>query len=460
MSEAAEKIPVDVSSQPEPKPFEEIPGHPGWPVIGNTIPMLTKPVEFCNKWYEKYGPVSRTKLVNHDLVFLLGPEMNRFALLDQEGVISSKEGMSYFMEPFFKEGLVLKDGEEHQLHRGIMQGAFRKDKLRDYVDIMNPIIEQNMQTWLADGVDSAEVKFFDVFKQNALDIACAVFMGTEVDGKEGKKLIQAFQDTVAASVAIIRAPIPGTIYNRGIKARKLLEDYFYAHIEEKRKNPGKDLFSELCISESDEGDVFTDDDVVNHMIFLMMAAHDTTTFTTTRMVYHMAKHPEWQDKVREESRAIGKKFSAFDDHPQQPLVELIMKEALRMMAPVPGLPRKVIKDCVIGGYRVPAGTQVQVDMRHTHYMEDYWDEPMKFDPMRYADGGHENKNHRYAWLPFGGGVHKCIGRHFGLHQIKAALHQLVLNYEWSVLDDYEMPVSFPGLPVPKDHFPMTLTRLS
>ena len=444
------------------RPFEEIPGDPGWPILGNTIPMMMTPVTFLEKWYEKYGPISRTRSVGVDILLLLGPELNRLILLDPHEAISSRQGLSFYMDPFFKDGLVLLDFDEHKLHRGIMMSAFRKERLAAYLGLMNPVIDAHTDRWMQTRggrpMDRRTFYFFPNFKHMALQIATRVFMGHALDA-DGDKLIQAFQDVVAASVALVRKPIPGTAYYRGVKAREMLEDYFYSHIPEKRRNPGDDLFSQLCIAEDDDGNTFTDEQIVNHMIFLMMAAHDTTTMTTTRVVYHLAKHLDWQEKVRQECRALGTEYLTPAHVMDLPNLELVIKEALRLCAPVPGLPRRTIKDLNIGGYFVPAGTQVQVDMRHTHYMDEFWDDPHEFRPERYAEGGIENKAHRYAWLPFGGGAHKCIGRHFGLYQIRAVVHQLTQKYRWHVRPGYKMPLKNPGLPMPADGFPVTFERI-
>lgn len=449
---------------PEVKPFSAIPGELGLPFLGKTIPLMTRPVEWLDKWYKKYGPISRTNTAGQNVLLLLGPDMNQLVLLDRDKVFSSREGMKLYMVPFFTDGLVLWDFDEHQLHRGIMREAFRRERLAEYINAMNPHIERLLEKWLQTRggrrMDRRTVYFFWRFKKLALDIASDVFMGSKVDSQQGRELIGQFQDIVAASVAFVRYPIPGNAYWRGLRSRKALENYFYAHIGEKRANPGPDLFSQLCVAQDEAGNTFTDEQVVNHMIFLMMAAHDTTTITTTRLVYHLAKHPEWQEKLRAESRALGKPWVSAEDLPNLRGIEMCMKESLRLLAPVPGLPRKTNRDYVIGGYFVPKGTVVQVDLRYTHYMEEYWPEPYKFDPTRFADGGQENKLHKYAWVPFGGGAHKCIGRHFADHQVKAFMHQMLLKYRWSVRDSYQMPIKYAGLPMPGDGgFPLRLERL-
>jgi cytochrome P450 len=87
--------------------------------------------------------------------------------------------------------------------------------------------------------------------------------------------------------------------------RKVLEDHFIERVKARRAANGSDLLTVLCQTEDDEGNSFTDDDIVNDMIFLMMAAHDTSTSTTTTMAYHLAAHPEWQDRARDESARLG-----------------------------------------------------------------------------------------------------------------------------------------------------------
>ena len=86
-------------------------------------------------------------------------------------------------------------------------------------------------------------------------------------------------------------------------------DYFSRMIPARRAGRRADMFSRLCRAESEEGARFTDADIIDHMIFLMMAAHDTTTSTLTSITYELARHRDWQERLREESRALGKDAS-------------------------------------------------------------------------------------------------------------------------------------------------------
>jgi cytochrome P450 len=136
-----------------------------------------------------------------------------------------------------------------------------------------------------------------------------------------------------------------------------------------------------------------------------------------------------------------------------------MKECLRLVAPVPGLPRETVKDTSVLGYHVPAGTMVTISPNVNHHIADYWPDPDRFDPERFSADRREDKIHQYAWEPFGGGVHKCIGLHFGGMEVKSVMHQVLLRYRWTVPAEYEWPLDMSTLPVPKDGLPVQLERI-
>ena len=214
----------------------------------------------------------------------------------------------------------------------------------------------------------------------------------------------------------------------------------------------------LCHAQSEDGHTFSDEDVVNHMIFVLMAAHDTSTITLTTMAYYMAKHPEWQAAAREQSRELPPEIS-YDTLDRFTVLDAIMKESLRLNAPVPGLPRRAVQDTEICGHFIPKGTYVSAIGMVSHHDPALWTDPERFDPDRFSPERAEDRVHRFAWMPFGGGVHKCIGLYFGQMEIKTIMHNLLLRYEWSVPDDYVWKLDNSTLPVPKDHLPVRMRPL-
>ncbi len=136
-----------------------------------------------------------------------------------------------------------------------------------------------------------------------------------------------------------------------------------------------------------------------------------------------------------------------------------MKESLRLNAPVPGLPRRAVQDTEICGHFIPKGTYVSAIGMVSHHDPALWTDPERFDPDRFSPERAEDRVHRFAWMPFGGGVHKCIGLYFGQMEIKTIMHNLLLRYEWSVPEDYVWKLDNSTLPIPKDHLPVRMRPL-
>ena len=210
---------------------------------------------------------------------------------------------------------------------------------------------------------------------------------------------------------------------------------------------------------SEEGHTFSDEDVVNHMIFLLMAAYDTSTITMTTMAYYSAQHTEWQGRARAQSRSLPAQID-YEDLSQFTVLDSIMKEALRPNAPVPGLSREAVVDTDIDGYFVPKGTRIAVMAMANHYNGELWTHPERFDPDRFSPERAEDKAHRFAWMPFGGGAHKCIGLNFAHIEIKLIMHNLLLTHEWTVPNGYRWKLDYTTLPVPKDGLPVRLRKIS
>jgi cytochrome P450 len=137
---------------------------------------------------------------------------------------------------------------------------------------------------------------------------------------------------------------------------------------------------------------------------------------------------------------------------------MVVRESMRLVAPVHVVSRKTVKDTAVLGHHIPAGTVVGVSPWIGHLLAGYWTDPFAFDPQRFSPQRREDRSHRYAWLPFGGGVHKCIGMVFGLNEIKTIVRSLVQRFEWTVPEGYRTPWDPVALPVPADGLPVHLTR--
>lgn len=459
---ALEAIPSPWMKPPAPAPagsaLKSIPGSPGVPLIGDTLVYFTDTINWTLRQYHRFGPVSWHNLGGKQVVTLLGPEAFAVVQQNKDRAFSHELGWTGFAGKFFARGVLFMDFEEHMHHRRIMQRAFGRKELLAYLDGMNPTIGQTLDTWRAG--DSFRIS--TAIKQLALNISARTFMGEEL-GPEADRMNQAFNDMLVATAAPVRVRLPGAKYRLpgtqwavGLNGRAYLEDQLRQRIPSKRAGTDTDLISVLCRARTEDGETFTDQDVINHMIFLLFAANDTTSSALTTILYQLAKHPEWQQRCREESLCLSADFASYDELEALTSLDLVFKEALRMVPPVRTMIRATLQDTEVLGYHLPKGTLVGLVPQLTHHLPELWPQPEQFDPERFAEPRREDKAHKNSWVPFGSGVHKCIGLYFADMEVKATMHQLLRRFVWSVDPDYEIQYAVKALPVARDGLPVRL----
>jgi cytochrome P450 len=435
-------------------------GDAGLPVIGHMIEFFRGGPEYLMHLYNTHGPLYYADSPALPAVTALGPDAAQ-AIYSNRNKDYSQQGWIPAIGPFFKRGLMLMDFEEHMFHRRIMQEAFVRTRLVGYTEQVDSVVTKVIaQDWVA---NDARFLLYPAMKQMTLDIASMVFMGHEpgTDHELVTKVNSAFTTTVRAGNAVIRTSVPPFTWWRGLRARKLLEEYFAARVQEqRRKDGGSDLLSVLCQTEDEDGNRFSDDDIVSHMIFLMMAAHDTSTSTSTSMIYHLAANPEWQDRCRDESDRLGDGPLDIESLEKLETLDLVMNEAMRMTTPVQWAMRQAVRDTELLGHYIPKGTNVIAYPGLNHRLPEIWTDPEKFDPARFAEPRNEHKRHRYAFTPFGGGAHKCIGMVFGQLEVKTILHRLLRKYRLELPHPgYKASWDYGGMPVPMDGMPIMLRPL-
>src|SRR5262245_30704904 len=441
-----------------------LPGEDGWPIVGNTFAALRDPVGHVALMHRKHGPVYRDRVFGVRTVALLGPEANELILFDRDKNFSSADGWGFLLDRLFPRGLMLMDFEEHRLHRKALGVAFKPSPMKAYLGALNSAISRRVAEWHLAGSGqggAAELLFYPAIKQLTLDLAATSFLGIEL-GQQANAINRAFVDMVAASIGVVRSPVPGTQMWRGVKGRQLIVTFFKQEIPTRRSGQGTDLFSELCRARKEDGSLLSDQEIADHMSFLMMAAHDTLTSSLTTLVFLLGKHPEWQDKLRAEMRALGLPPGAplpYERLGELALLEMAFKEAMRIIPPVVSVPRAAVRDFRFKGYEIPAGTHVAINTIFTHRMPELWPEPLKFDPLRFKDEA-VRARHKYAWVPFGGGAHMCLGLHFAYMQAKSFFYNLLMTSKLTLPADYAPRWQMWPIPKPRDGLPIGIERIN
>jgi cytochrome P450 len=450
---------ITLADPPPGSDLKQVIGDKGLPVIGHLIELFRGGPDYLVHMYRKRGPVQYSYSPALQAVAALGPDAAQ-AVYSNRNKDFSQQGWVPVIGPFFHRGLMLLDFEEHMFHRRIMQEAFVRTRLAGYTEQVDSVVSQVIANdWVA---NDARFLLYPAMKELTLDIASMVFMGHDPgsDHELVTRVNKAFTTTTRAGNAVIRTGVPPFTWWRGLQARKLLEDYFAKRVKERRGKEGSDLLTVLCQTEDDDGNKFSDDDIVNHMIFLMMAAHDTSTSTATTMSYYLAQNPEWQDRCRDESDRLGDGPLDIESLEKLETLDLVMNESIRMVTPVQWAMRRTVRDTELLGYYIPKGTNVIAYPGMNHRLPEIWTDPEKFDPDRFAEPRNEHKRHRYAFTPFGGGAHKCIGMVFGQLEVKTIMHRLLRKYQIELpRPAYKAKWDYGGMPVPMDGMPIVLRPL-
>lgn len=452
--------PEFVFAEPPPgSSLKPVMGNNGMPVLGHLIELFRGGPDYVLGTYRRFGPVHYSKTPALNAVAALGPDATQEVFSNRNKDFSTVAWQTV-IGPFFNRGLLLMDFDEHMYHRRIMQEAFTRTRLSGYIKHMDAVASAVVaKDW---PVNDGRFLFMPAVKELTLDIASVVFMGHEPgsDHELVTKIKTAYETTTRAGGAIIRTPVPPFKWWRGLQARKVLEEYFIERVRQRRDAEGTDMLTVLCHTADDDGNSFSDTDIVNHMIFLMMAAHDTSTSTLTTMAYHLAANPNWQQRCREEGDRIGDGPLDIDALDKLETLDLVINECLRLVTPLPFSVRRAVRDTEILGHYIPAGTNVTMWPGMNHRLPELWDDPERFDPARFAEPRSEHKRHRYAFAPFGGGAHKCIGMVFGQLEIKTVMHRLLRHYRLELTHPgYRPHYDNAGMPVPIDGMPIVLRPL-
>ena len=433
--------------------LDHLPGEDGWPIVGNTLKLLADPVAYARNMRAKYGDIYRHRSFGGRNVALFGADANELVLFDRDKVFSSEQGWGPMLNQLFPRGLMLIDFDKHRVHRRTLSVAFKPEPMKLYADSLNQGIAARVALW-----SGTSFAFYPAIKALTLELAATAFLGIPF-GPEADRVNKAFVDMVQATIGFVRLPLPGTAMGRGVAGRKFLVEYFSREVPKRRAGNGEDMFSQFCRATNEDGSQLTVDEIVDHMNFLMMAAHDTITSSATSMAMLLGRNPEWQARLREEMTGLGINDDAlpYDRLGELVLTDYAFRESLRLIPPVPSLPRRAIKPFAFGGYEFPAGTFVGISPAAVHKMPEHWPEPNKFDPMRFSPEASKGR-HKYAWVPFGGGAHMCLGLHFAHMQIKILMWHLLREHRIEVAHGAGADWQAWPIPKPRDGLPITLVK--
>ena len=434
-----------------------LPGDYGTPLLGAIPALFQDFYGTVEQRHRKYGPVSRINIGFKPGVLVLGPDLFKQILLDPDRNFSNRMGYDHVTGEWFGGAIMFRDFDEHRIHRRVFQTAFKSDAMRGYVPMMNELIQKQMESWDKE----SDFRFVPHIQALLMAIGARVFYGVDdLDGPAAKKMGDAFLKVINRGMrSLIKINLPPFSFYYGQQGKKYIVDYIGSLITERRAGHGKDFMSYLVKEKKDDGEYLTDQELIAHLSFLFFAAYDTTTTALSHLVMHLALDPQLQERLRSQSLALGKPMADFDDFDQLAEIDHAFHESLRLYPSASMFMRRSLRECELGGHKIPANTILFLVPMFNHRMAEWWDRPELFDPDRFAKDREEHKRHTFSYAPFGGGAHKCIGMNFAQLNAKLFMHQLLLKYRFHTPAGYVAKSQTLPLPKPAQNLPLIFERL-
>ena len=349
-------------------------------------------------------------------------------------------------------GLLALDFDDHRLARKLVAPGFTTKAVDEYLVTAQRHFAETNAAWVARG----HVAFKAEGRALISRVAGEIFTGIR-DPEQMKVLDRALTDFWYVQHAIAKNEWLSPKFRRAKKGLATLLEMLTKLLPERRAAGGVDLLSRLCAVEDREG--LGDDDLIRLFVNIMAAAFDTTAAGMTSMAFLLAKHPAWQEKLREEAFAIGDRPLDALASREMKLHDLVWKETLRLMPVAAFVPRRPLRDVAIGTYRVPAGTMVVAASGAIGRHPAYWTAPSTFDPERFSPERAEDKRHPGIYNPVGGGAHVCIGMQLATMEVKAFWHDLLRRCRIRLTRDHEAHHVIAPLGTVSGDVALTLTPL-
>jgi cytochrome P450 len=429
--------------------------------------MATDPLDFItevgrdygNLAYFRMGPV-RAYLVNH-------PDLIREVLVTKGRQFQKEPHSLDTLRQVDGEGLVITEGEKWLRQRRLLQPAFHQRRMGPYAEA----IVERTQHMLADWQPGQTLNIVDEMTHLTLEIIAKVFYDTALTGRAAqlgeavRVLSQAFYKEVSGLVRLPDwLPLPAKRRKRWAIATL---DTLIREIIRERRASGKDhgdLLSMLLLAVDEEGDGtgMSDEQARDEAVTMFNAGHDSTAAALAWIWYLVARHPEVEERlVEERDRVLGSRAATADDLPNLAYIEWVVRESLRLYPPVWALFARVPQtDVELGGYMISAGSWVYIFPWVTQRDARFFENPERFDPERFAPGRVETIP-QYAWIPFGGGPHVCIGQTLATSEMVLIVATVLQKFRLRFAPDQPREVvPEPLLAIrPKDGLRMTLTPI-
>ncbi|KAK4433636.1 Beta-amyrin 28-monooxygenase [Sesamum alatum] len=413
------------------------PGTRGWPALGENLELsMLGRLKFVKDRMEKYSPdVFQTSLHGERMAVFCGAQGNKFLFNNENKLVTSWWPKSMRKALMFPEFVDINVKQVSALKRSFHHDILKPEALKQYLPVMDAQARQHLDhEWIPNAV----VKVFPLSKKYTLELACRLFLGV-VDPEDIKSLA----DPLALAVqGMFSVPIdlPGTAYNRAIKGGKMVRQELMRIINKRRKElmmettnestKRPDLLSKMLLLTDENGQFFSEMEISNNLIGLLVASFDTTSSAVTAVINYLAQLPHIYEEVFKEQMEIAKskgpnELLTWEDTEKMKYSWNVARESLRLMPPAQGAFRETITEFTYAGFTIPKGWKTFWTVHSSHKNPEYFPEPEKFDPSRFEGSGPPP----YAFVPFGGGPRMCPGKEYARIEVLVFMHNLVTRFK-------------------------------
>jgi cytochrome P450 family 135 len=321
-----------------------------------------------------------------------------------------------------RSSVLVLTGAEHMRQRKLLLPPFHGERMREYEDVIVEATRRDMTSWPL----GTPMKLHERTRAITLEVILRAVFGVEDGigplGATIGDLLEPAQTLALLRFALRRSPgqlPPGAI------ARTLgrVDEMLYAEIARRREQSDlaerTDILSLLLQARDEDGRPMTDGELRDELVTLLLAGHETTATSVAWAIERLVRHPQ----------KLARLVAEIDEGEREEYLTAVVNETLRVRPVVPIVVRMLQEDLQVGAHRLPAGTRVGASIYLTNRNPRVYDEPREFRPERFLDGEGGGEVNTFSWIPFGGGIRRCIGASFALLEMKLILRTVLGELE-------------------------------
>jgi cytochrome P450 len=432
---------------------KKVPGGPrGYPIVGVMFDFPRDRRKFLTNVARQYGDVAQFSIANIKFYEVVHPDGVKHVL--QDNANNYERGKMFDpIRNLIGNGLLLSDGAFWQRQRGLMAPAYHMQNITRFGERITSETNNLVKLWLDNAMKGQTFDaLHDLFGMTMKMTTQTVFGNeTAEDSDAISRSITILLENISFHFETPFYPslsVPTPRNRQLVKALQGFDQILFRSMAERRRKEqtagaglGDDLLGMFMAARSaDGGQGMSDQELRSEILTVFATGPEPTSIALSWAFYFLSKNPDVQQQLMAElAQVLNGRLPTVADLPKLVYTRMVLQESLRLFPPAWLVNRSAIADDEIGGYSIPAGGVIMMSPYLTHRHADFWDDPEKFDPLRFTPE-RSNGRHEYAYFPFGLGPHQCIGMDLAMLQAQLAFATLAQRLSLELLPDANMEV--------------------